>query len=71
VRLHFNEFYWSHLRQRIFNVGINGTTVLSDFDILGQAGGQNKAIVEELGRQLPVMDRSSSGSGRRAWMRRR
>ncbi len=47
VRLHFNEFYWSHLRQRIFNVGINGTTVLSDFDILGQAGGQNKAIVEE------------------------
>jgi len=47
VRLHFNEFYWSHPRQRIFNVGINDTTVLSDFDIIGQAGGQNKAIVEE------------------------
>ena len=47
VRLHFNEFYWSHPGQRIFNVGINGTTVLSDFDIIGQAGRQNKAIVEE------------------------
>ena len=47
MRLHFNEFYWSQPGQRIFNVAINGTTVLSDFDIIAQAGGQNKAIVKE------------------------
>ncbi len=47
VRLHFNEFVFSQPGQRIFNVSINGTPVLSDFDIVAQAGGRNKAIVEE------------------------
>jgi hypothetical protein len=47
VRLHFNEFFFSQPGQRIFNVAINGTTVLSNFDIIAQAGGQNKAIVKE------------------------
>ena len=47
VRLHFAEFYWTSTGQRIFNVSINGTTVLSNFDIVAAAGGADKAIVEQ------------------------
>ncbi|HWY79677.1 MAG TPA: malectin domain-containing carbohydrate-binding protein [Candidatus Sulfotelmatobacter sp.] len=47
VRLHFNELYWNAAGQRIFNVAINGTQVLNNFDIYQTAGGQNKAIVEQ------------------------
>ncbi|MBV8808938.1 MAG: family 16 glycosylhydrolase [Acidobacteriaceae bacterium] len=47
VRLHFAEFYWTSTAQRIFNVSINGTSVLSNFDIIAAAGGANKAIVEQ------------------------
>jgi len=47
VRLHFAEFYWSGVGQRKFNVTINGTQVLSNFDILAAAGGPNKATIEE------------------------
>ncbi|RDS83696.1 coagulation factor 5/8 type domain-containing protein [Dyella monticola] len=46
VRLHFAEFYWTQAGQRVFNVGINGTQVLSNFDIIATAGGQDIAIVE-------------------------
>ena len=46
VRLHFAEIYWKQAGQRIFNVSINGTTVLSNFDIIATAGAANKAIVE-------------------------
>lgn len=47
VRLHFAEFYWSNTGQRVFNVSINGSQVLSNFDIIAAAGGANKAIVEQ------------------------
>ena len=46
VRLHFDEFYWTKPGQRVFNVGINGTQVLSNFDIIATAGGQDIAVVE-------------------------
>ena len=46
VRLHFAENYWTSSGKRLFNVTINGTRVLSDFDILAAAGGRNKAIVK-------------------------
>jgi beta-galactosidase len=46
VRLHFDEFYWTKPGQRVFNVSINGAQVLSNFDILATAGGQDIAIVE-------------------------
>ncbi|QRN55656.1 discoidin domain-containing protein [Dyella caseinilytica] len=46
VRLHFDEFYWTQAGQRVFNVSINGTQVLSNFDIIATAGGQDMAIVE-------------------------
>jgi len=47
VRLHFNELYWNAAGQRTFNTSINGTQVLSNFDIYQTAGGKDKAIVEQ------------------------
>jgi endo-1,4-beta-xylanase len=44
VTLYFAESYWTAAGQRNFNVAINGTTVLSAFDIYAAAGGANKAI---------------------------
>ena len=47
VRLHFAETFWSAAGSRIFNVSINGTQVLSNFDIFVAAGAKNKAIIEQ------------------------
>ncbi len=47
VRLHFAELAFSSPGQRVFNVAINGTTVLSNFDIVAAAGGSRKAVIEE------------------------
>jgi hypothetical protein len=44
VTLYFAETYLSASGKRIFNVSINGTSVLSNFDIYASAGGKNKAI---------------------------
>lgn len=46
VRLHFAEIVFTKAGQRVFNVGINGTPVLTNFDIFAAAGGQNIAITE-------------------------
>ncbi len=47
VRLHFAELYQTATGKRVFNVAINGTTVLSSFDIYAAAGGNYKAVVRE------------------------
>jgi beta-glucanase (GH16 family) len=47
VRLHFAETFWSSAGSRIFNVNINGTRVLTNFDIFAAAGAKNKAIIEQ------------------------
>ena len=47
VRLHEAEIYWTSSGQRLFNVAINGTQVLTNFDVYAAAGGANKAIVEQ------------------------
>ncbi|HLQ51519.1 MAG TPA: malectin domain-containing carbohydrate-binding protein, partial [Terriglobales bacterium] len=47
VRLHFAETFWTAAGQRIFNVSINGTQVLSNFDIFATAGAMSKAVVEQ------------------------
>ena len=47
VRLHFAEFYWDAAGSRLANVTINGTQVLTNFDIFAAAGGQNIAVVEQ------------------------
>ena len=44
VTLYFDENYVTAAGQRLFNVTINGTSVLSSFDIYAAAGGQNRAI---------------------------
>jgi fibronectin type 3 domain-containing protein len=47
VRLHFAEFFFTTTGQRVFNVAINGLTVLPSFDIVATAGAANKAVVEQ------------------------
>ena len=47
VRLHFAELTFTGSGQRVFNVAINGTSVLSNFDVYATAGGTNKAVVEQ------------------------
>ena len=44
VTLYFVESYVTAAGQRLFNVSINGSTVLSSFDIYASAGGSNRAI---------------------------
>lgn len=46
VLLHFAETYFPAAGDRVFNVAINGITVLSSLDIFQEAGGQNIALVE-------------------------
>lgn len=47
VRLHSAETYWTAVGQRQFNVKINDTQVLTNFDILATAGAANKAVIQE------------------------
>jgi hypothetical protein len=46
VRLDFAEEYWTAAGSRTFNVLINGTQVLTNFDIFATAGGEYKAVAE-------------------------
>src|SRR5580658_2286384 len=46
VRLHFVELTFTAAGDRVFNVAINGTSVLSNFDIYAQVG-ENHALVEQ------------------------
>ncbi len=47
VRLHFAETYWTAVGQRRFNVLINGTQVLTNFDIIAVVGAAKKATIQE------------------------
>lgn len=47
VRLHFSEIYWGESGKRVFNVFINGTQVLTDFDAFVEAGAKDTAVVRE------------------------
>lgn len=46
VYLHFAELYWTKVGQRAFNVTIDGTQVLTNFDIIATAGAPEQAVVE-------------------------
>ena len=46
VLLHFAETYFTAKGDREFDVAINGTSVLTNFDILGTVGAENAALVE-------------------------
>ncbi len=47
VRLHFAELYWSSVGQRVFNVSINGASVLSNYDIIKAAGAAYTANIQQ------------------------
>ena len=47
VRLHFADYFWTTTNQRTFNVTINGTQVLSNFDIIAAAGAPNRANIQQ------------------------
>jgi len=51
VRLHFAETYAAS-SVRVYDVAVNGKTVLTDFDPFKAAGGQNKAYVKEWQTQV-------------------
>lgn len=46
VDLHFAETYFAAVGDREFNVSINGTQVLTNFDIFAATGGENMAILK-------------------------
>jgi len=52
VRLHFAEIFGAKLGERIENVDINGTRVLSNLDIEKEAG-DNKALVKDFANIAP------------------
>ena len=45
VRLHFAETFWTSAGARTFNVAINGTQVLTSFDVFAAAGAMNRAVI--------------------------
>jgi Malectin domain/Abnormal spindle-like microcephaly-assoc'd, ASPM-SPD-2-Hydin/F5/8 type C domain len=47
VRLHMCETFFNTAGSRVFNVTLNGTQVLTNFDIRATAGAQNKANVQQ------------------------
>jgi len=47
VRLHFAETFWTAAGRRVFNVSINGTQVLTNFDVFAAAGAMNKAVIRQ------------------------
>ena len=47
MRLHFAETFWTAAGKRRFNVSINGTQVLTNFDIFATAGAMNKATIQQ------------------------
>ncbi|HVH85557.1 MAG TPA: malectin domain-containing carbohydrate-binding protein [Terriglobales bacterium] len=47
VRLHFAEGFFSQSGSRVFNVAMDGQTVLSNFDIWAAAGATNTAVINE------------------------
>jgi beta-glucanase (GH16 family) len=46
ITLKFAELYWTGSGQRVFNVSVNGTQVLTNFDVFSAAGAKDKAIDE-------------------------
>ena len=53
VRLHFAEPESTAPGRRVFNVALQGTTALEQFDIVREAGGERQGIVKEF-KRVPV-----------------
>jgi hypothetical protein len=48
LRLHFAETAFETVGRRLFDVAVEGSTVLDNYDIFERAGGANQAIVETI-----------------------
>jgi FtsP/CotA-like multicopper oxidase with cupredoxin domain len=46
VNLHFAELFWTAAGSRVFNVDIEGVRVLTNFDVVAEAGGRDIALVK-------------------------
>ena len=55
VRLHFAELDGLDTGDRIFHIFLQGERVLEDFDVVADAGGQDRGIVKEFSG-VPVAD---------------
>jgi hypothetical protein len=53
VRLHFAELNEKEAGKRVFNISINGKTVVTDLDIFKETGGQYKALVKQFTGIVP------------------
>ena len=65
VRLHFAELEAVEKGERVFDVALQGETVLRGFDVLKEAGGRNRGVVREFkgvraGKELVVTFAPSS-----------
>src|SRR5262249_12476883 len=49
IALLFAETYWKAAGSRQFNVSVNGTQVLTNFDVFAQAGGKDVALDKYVG----------------------
>jgi hypothetical protein len=56
IRLHFCDTHWTMAGQRKFNVSINGTQVLTSFDIIATVGAGDRALIKTF-----TMPANSSG----------
>ena len=71
VVLFFAELYWTGAGDRAFNVAINGTQVLTNFDIFAAAGGWNIRRRRAVHGSGPALAAASPSSSPRSWTVRR
>jgi hypothetical protein len=57
LRLDFAELYWNAAGKRVFNVAINGSAALTNFDVFKTAGAEFKAVAKSFS---PVADSSGN-----------
>jgi hypothetical protein len=67
VRLHFAEPDHLGAGQRVFDVALQGDTLLKDFDVVREAGGAQRALVKEfkgvrVGKDLTVTLTPAAGA---------
>lgn len=55
VELFFAESYFNEPGKRVFDVALNGQTVLRDFDIMKESGGKDRALIKTF--EAPVGNR--------------
>jgi hypothetical protein len=63
IRLHFADLFSSGPDRRIFDVKIEGATVLPNYDIIAAAGGPKQAVVEEFARRRGERGAADRGAG--------